>query len=180
MRRVPPRVALALQPTCRGFGFAVLDLTAKRLISWALREVVREEMDQRALPLVAKLIEYYSPNIVIVEDIDHLYSKRRGRGRALVEGIVEVADTMHVAVGRIPSINVRRHYRELGALNKDARAQMIVKEFPELRSVLPPLRNRIWLHQSDRMAVFDSVAFALVFSAVNPSIQTLRHRRSAA
>lgn len=155
--------ALAIHPTCRGFGYAVLELAKDELIDWGVRQVVPSEMEQRSLPKIAALIEKFAPSIVIVEDTRHPRCRRRGRGRALVDGIIEVAETMKIAVGRVPRVSVREDYRELGAKNKDAMARLIVARFPELRPVLPP-RRKMWMPQNERMTIFDSVAFATVFN----------------
>jgi GNAT superfamily N-acetyltransferase len=165
MKRNPGRInrVLAIAPTSRGFGYAVLELADDRLIDSGLRQVVPAEMEQRALPKVAELIEYFSPHAVIVEDTRHPRCRRRGRGRALIGGIIEVAETMHVAVGRVPAIRVREHYRNLGARNKSAIAALIAERFPELRPVLPPPR-KIWMSPNERMTIFDSIAFATVFA----------------
>lgn len=179
MRRRHNRVVLAIDPTSRGFGYAVLALANDRLIDSGIRQVLPAEMEQRALPKVAQLIEYFVPNIVVVEDNSHPSCRRRGRGRALIDGVMEVAETMNVAVGRVAAISVREHYRERDAKNKDAIARAIVERFPRLQPVLPPLRDKIWLPPSERMSIFDSIAFATVFAAENPSLTGPRSLRTA-
>jgi hypothetical protein len=169
-------MVLAIQPTCRGFGYAVLELAEDRLIDSGLRQVPAAEMEQRALPKVAQLIEYFAPSIVIVEDTRHPNCRRRGRAPSLIDGIMEVAETMNVAIGRVPGITVRKYYRELGGRNKSEIAKLVAERFPELRSVLPPPRNKIWLPPNERMTIFDSIAFATVFASENPSILMVGRR----
>lgn len=172
MRRGQKRVALAIQPTSQAFGYAVLELATDRLVGQGMRFTKPSEMEQRSLPIIADLISAYSPSLVIVEDTGDARCLRSGRGPALIDGIVEVADTMDIAVGKVPSVRVREFYRHLGARNKDAVAGRIVERFPQLARLLPA-RRKSWMSKQHHMAIFDAIAFATVFAADNPSLGAL-------
>jgi GNAT superfamily N-acetyltransferase len=164
MRRPKINRLLAIEPTSRGFGYALIEVPDDVLIDSGVHHVRQVDMTEHSLPIVAGLIRQFAPNIVVVEDTLHARCRRRGRGRELIEAIVAYAESLDVAVGRVSSRSVRAHYAELGAKNKDAIAKLIVSRFPELRSVLPPPRG-LWRPKNARMTIFDSVAFATVFAA---------------
>jgi len=43
---------------------------------------------------------------------------------------------------------------------KHGRARLVADRFPELEPFLPPVR-KIWMHEDDRMSIFDAASFAL-------------------
>lgn len=164
MRRPKINRLLAIEPSSRGFGYALIDVPDDVLIDWGVHQVRQADMTEFSLPKIAGLIRKFAPSIIVVEDTLHERCRRRGKGRALIEAIVAYAESMDVAVKRVSTTNVRAHYAELDARNKDAIAKLIVSRFPELRSVLPPPRG-MWRPKNERMTIFDSVAFATVFVA---------------
>jgi hypothetical protein len=152
----------AIEPSSRGFGYALIEVADDVLIDWGVHQVRQADLTEYSLPIVASLIHKFAPSTVVVEDTLHERCRRRGKGRALIEAIVAFAESIDVAVARVSSASVRAHYAELSAKNKDAIARLIVSRFPELRSVLPPPR-KIWKPKDERMTIFDSVAFATVY-----------------
>ena len=57
---------LAIDPSTRGFGFAVLE-GPNRLIDWGVKET-KKNKNARALKLIEDLIDVYLPNVIVVED----------------------------------------------------------------------------------------------------------------
>src|ERR1035437_8804816 len=135
MKRRTINRALAIEPSSRGFGYALIEVRDDVLIDWGVHQVRQADMTEHSLPIVADLIRKFTPSVVVVEDTLHARCRRRGKGRELIEAIVGYAESMDVAVGRVSSRSVRDHYAELGARNKDSIAKLIVSRFPELRSV---------------------------------------------
>jgi len=159
-RRVGRVIAIA--PSSRGFGYAVIEVADDILIDWGVHQIREADMTEYSLPKIAGLIRQYEPSVVVVEDTLHKRCRRRGKGRALIEAIVAYAKSLDADVGRVSSQRVRDHYAELSARNKDAVARLIVSRFPELRSTLPPPRKK-WMSKDERMTIFDSVAFATIY-----------------
>jgi Holliday junction resolvasome RuvABC endonuclease subunit len=130
---------LAIDPTYRGFGYAVLE-ESDRLVDWGVCQI-RTEKKERTLRKIADLIRRFGPDIVIVEATRHQDCRRGQQARDLIDAIAALARTMDAAVRRVPMATVREHYAELGATNKDAVARLIVQQFPELERFLPPKRK---------------------------------------
>ena len=71
---------LAIDPTTKGFGFAVME-GPERLIDWGVKGVKRSEK-KRSLKLVADLIDQYQPDVILVEDCLGKGSRRCQRVRS--------------------------------------------------------------------------------------------------
>jgi len=80
---------LAIDPSTRGFGFAVLE-GPDRLSDWGVKET-RTDKKVRALRWTAELIDYYRPNVVVVEDYAGKGSRRCKRVAELIDAIATLA-----------------------------------------------------------------------------------------
>src|SRR5207249_4460129 len=78
---------LAVDPTSRGFGFAVLEGPG-RLLDWGL---VHTRTDKRARTIegVADLLDRYRPEVLVLEEAAG--SRRAARIRALLRSVAELA-----------------------------------------------------------------------------------------
>jgi RNase H-fold protein (predicted Holliday junction resolvase) len=65
---------IAIDPSTRGFGFAVLE-GPERLVDWGVKET-RTDKNRRSLELIADLIEIYQPRVLVVEDYTGKASRR--------------------------------------------------------------------------------------------------------
>jgi RNase H-fold protein (predicted Holliday junction resolvase) len=80
---------LALDPSTRGFGFAILE-GPNRLIDWGVKET-KTEKKQRALKLIEDFIERYQPDLIVVEDYEAKGSRRCRRVQELINDISKLA-----------------------------------------------------------------------------------------
>ena len=168
--RTRDRRVLAIDPSTRGFGFAVIE-GRHRLIDWGVKET-RTDKRRRALVLVAELIELYQPAVLVVEDYRGKGSRRCGRVQRLIDDTAKLALKKKVKVRRFSRADINRAFSEFGARNKYEIAQAIAKRFPELKPRLPPFRKP-WMSEDYRMSIFDAVAFAATYSCLE-----IRNRRS--
>ena len=151
---------LAIAPSTRGFGFAVLE-GQETLVDWGVKQV---KGDKNALSLVRvdELISLYYPDLVVLENTGAKNSKRAPRIRELTRNIVALAETYDLRVKLVSRKQVRKVFFADGKGTKQALAEMIAKRFPEdLGSRVPPKR-RPWMSEDGRMDIFDAVALALV------------------
>src|SRR6266540_1403091 len=89
---------LAIDPSTRGFGFAVLE-RPDRLIDWGVKET-RADKNQRSLKLIAELIDQYEPQVVVLEDYAGKGSRRCGRIENLIDDIRNLATQRKIKVKR--------------------------------------------------------------------------------
>jgi RNase H-fold protein (predicted Holliday junction resolvase) len=76
---------LAIDPSTRGFGFAVLE-GPNRLIDWGVKET-KVNKTAKSLQLIDDLIERYQPSVIIVEDYAGKGSRRCRRIERLIGDI---------------------------------------------------------------------------------------------
>jgi RNase H-fold protein (predicted Holliday junction resolvase) len=80
---------LAVDPSTRGFGFAILE-GPNRLIDWGVKET-KVDKNRMTMKLVADLIERYQPNVIVVEDYRGKGSRRCRRIQGLINDISKLA-----------------------------------------------------------------------------------------
>ncbi len=160
---------LALDPSHRGLGFAVLE-GPERLVDWGVREAEgsADEKNAACVAIAKQLIDQYRPHALAIENCTSEDSRRCARARELLEAISKTAREKHVKVVDFSPDRVRRAF----APKKDVIAAAIAGRFPELALRLPKVRN-LTMSEQYGMPVFDAMAFALTFFY-------FRNRRAAA
>lgn len=159
MRNNSVRV-LSIDPTTKGFGFVVLD-GPDRLIDWG-SAFVRGDKHQGSLRRVTKMLDYHSPEVLVLEDEEGDGSRRCARVRKLLRATRTLAAKRKIAVGAIAPAAVKKMFAEVGATNKDHIAAEVAVRYPELAPWLPPPR-RIYDAEHHRMGMFDAAAFGMTF-----------------
>src|SRR5260370_24836968 len=87
---------LAIDPSTRGFGFAVLE-GPNRLIDWGVKET-KKNKSARTLKLIENLIDRYQPSVIVVEDYAGKGSRRCRRIEKLINDIAQLASKRHIKV----------------------------------------------------------------------------------
>ena len=80
---------LAIDPTSKGFGFAVLE-GPSALIDWGVKRASGDR-DVKSLEKAAELIERYQPEVLVVEHAAAKGSRRCPRVRQLIEDLIALA-----------------------------------------------------------------------------------------
>jgi len=154
---------LAIDPSTRGFGFAVLE-GPNRLIDWGVKET-KTDKKRRTLQLIDELIERYQPSVVVVEDYAGKGSRRCRRIQALINDILKLALNRKIRGRSFSRAKVKQAFSESGASNKHEIALAIAKRFPELAPRLPRFRKP-WMSEDYRMSIFDAVGLGLCFFSI--------------
>lgn len=151
---------LAIAPSSRGFGFAVLE-GQENLVDWGVKSI-KGDKNIGTIIKVKEMTAHYQPEAIVLEDITFKQSRRSPRIRKLSKQIIAVAKSHNVTVALFSREQVRRVFFADSKGTKYALAQMLATRFPEeLGSRLPPKR-RPWMSEDYRMNIFDAVALALV------------------
>src|SRR5437016_12967227 len=137
MNRMPARQirVLAIDPFFRGFGFAILE-GPERPIDWGAKEA-RNDKAARCVRQVAQLIEYYQPDVLVVEDWTDPECRRCPRVRALLREILELAVNRKVTTRRFSQRTVRATFAHCDAFSKHEIAGAIARQLPDLAHRLP-------------------------------------------
>ena len=146
---------LAVDPTSKGFGFAVIEVDLF-LVDYGIARVwskrLREFVDK-----TYSLVEKYRPVMIILPRISS--AKARGRARAKVSALAAHLRLHHHSVAVLPREIVLKTFEPSGTTKHEI-AIAITKAFPELTSRLPRKR-RPWMSEDESMNVFDAAALAL-------------------
>lgn len=156
------KLVLAVSPTARGFGFALFESPTEP-IDWGVKEA-RSNKNSVCIDKLRELIEFYQPEILVVEDDDTL--SKRERARSFVSEAVALATDMGVPAHRISRSMVRETFTQFGATTKYQIAKTIVGWLPDLSPRLPHYRKP-WMSADYRMGIFDAVALVLVYFYVS-------------
>ena len=152
----------ALDPTTKGFGYAVLE-TPFRLVDWKLAHVSGEK-ESGAVARFEELLDQFRPDIVILEDSTALGSRRRPRVQKLLGRLVETARERGIAVHLIPRLAVIECFSSADKrATKFSITQNLAETFPELAPKMPA-RRKIWQSEDERIATFDALALAVTYA----------------
>ena len=80
---------LAIDPSTRGFGYAVIE-GRESLIDWGVKET-KTDKNKRSLKTIADLIEQYEPSILVLENYARKGSRRCRRVAQLIDEISNLA-----------------------------------------------------------------------------------------
>ena len=157
-RKPNPKRVLAIDPTSRGFGFAVLESPAM-LVDWGVK-ATRPKEEAKTLAKVLEVIRHYRPEIVVLED--HRGSRRCERIQNLIDRICRLATAEGLKSRSIKASRVKDVFRTFRANTKFEIAHAVAQQLPELAPRLPPYRKP-WMSEDYRMAIFDAAALALTY-----------------
>jgi Holliday junction resolvasome RuvABC endonuclease subunit len=168
LRREDEQRVLAIDPTSKGFGFAVLEGPVF-LADWGNKDAGRAD-SILALRHLGGLLDHYRPDVVVVEDVTKEGSRRRARVREMIGSIESIAAGRGILLARVSRHQVRVAFGG-PCVTKQQIATAIADHFPELVPRLPP-RRKAWMSEDERMAIFDAVSFALTFYYFSESISS--------
>jgi Holliday junction resolvasome RuvABC endonuclease subunit len=154
-------LVLAITPSTRGFGFAVLE-GKETLVDWGVKSV-KGDKNAQVLVKVKELIVHYKPGLLVLEDSLSEYSRRSVRIRKLSQRLIALAESHTITVALFSREHVRTVFLADGKGTKHALAEAIVKRFPEELSFRLPPKRKPWMSEDPRMDIFAAVALVLAF-----------------
>src|SRR4051812_32662324 len=86
--------ALAIAPSTRGFGFAVME-GQEILVDWGVKSFQTEKSKQE-LKKAKEMIEHYQPNVIVLPKEVTKRTGRSGRSRTLALAIIRLAKTRRI------------------------------------------------------------------------------------
>jgi hypothetical protein len=150
---------LAIDPTSRGFAFAVLEAPAF-LVDWGERIISAKTGG--LLRKVDELLSRYEPDLLVIEDLAVPGARRRKRARKEIRSIELLALKRGLAAERISRLRVIEAFAP--GKSKLEVALRLVEIFPALRPRLPRKR-KAWTTEDARMNIFDALSFAAALAA---------------
>ena len=149
-----PKRIIAIDPTSRGFAFAVLEAPAF-LVDWGERIVPARSGG--LLRKVDELLSRYEPALVIIEDLAAPGARRRKRAQKEIRSIELLALKRGLSAERVSRLAVTDAFAP--AKSKFEVALRLAGFFPALAERLPRKR-KAWMTEDARMNIFDALGFA--------------------
>jgi hypothetical protein len=151
---------LAIALSARGFGFVVME-GQKTIIECGGR-VADGDKNTQSLAKMKKLLTFYRPGVLVLQDVEAKGSRRAPRIKMLNRQMKGVAEKQKIEVKLISGKQLRSVLLGNPNGSKQEMAEMLAAQFPdELASRLPPKR-KTWESEDSRMDIFDAVGLALV------------------
>jgi hypothetical protein len=154
MQRKRTNTILAIDPTSRGFAFAVLEAPAF-LVDWGERIVPAKTGG--LLRKVDELLPRYEPTLLVIEDLAGLGARRRKRASKEIHSIELLAQKRGLSAERISRLGVIDTFAP--GKSKYEVALRLAEIFPALAERLPRKR-KAWTTEDARMNIFDALGFA--------------------
>jgi len=154
---------LAIYLTARGMGFVLFE-GPHTPVDWGLVERRGDSKDAACLQALVELIERYRPDGIVLEDTDHLSSRRRQRIMTLNRHLAAYVEGYGLPLARYSHADVCAAFAHLPQQTKDTIAGEIGRIVPALFRFIPP-RRKPWTSEDSRMGLFN--AAALMFAHYN-------------
>jgi hypothetical protein len=151
------RRVLALYPTTRGFGFALLD-HERRTIDWGLVGVRGSDKNVGTMEAMARVIVRTDPTLIVTEDTRPKASKRHPRIGRLHAMLLAYAHQRRIPFRRYSRAQVFRYFN---VKTKWELACTLAHAIPQLQPRLPPKRKP-WMSEDARQSLFDAAALGLL------------------
>lgn len=146
---------LAIDPTSRGFGYAVIE-DSERLIDWGIVHVRTDKL-VGCLKRISGLIKFHQPTRLVTEDVSAKGSRRCARVKALIGEIRKFSHDHDLDLVAVSPSEVRHAFNAERVMNKHQIAEEIASHFAELRPHLPE-RRKCYNSEDERSSIFDAVA----------------------
>ena len=146
---------LALDPTTKGFAYAVLEGSAE-LLDWGLAQS-RVKGDPQSLRRIKALLDRYEPDLLVLEEGEG--SRRGARAKRLLGKVEALARERGIAVRSVSRTQVREVFK-LSGTTKHEIALEVTRRYRYLALRLPR-RRKPWDSEPERMSIFDAVSFGL-------------------
>ena len=152
---------LAIYLNTRGFAFVLFEGHLSPF-DWGVREARGSEKRKRCLAHIIKILEYYLPDILVIQDTTEQGTRRTRRIADLNAAVAELARGRSIPVYAYSREQVRNAFAYLGFSNKQELAGLIAKRIPAFERYVPPPRKP-WMSEDPKMGLFDAASLGLVF-----------------
>jgi hypothetical protein len=154
------QLILAIYPNARGFGYALFE-GPDRPVEWGLKKV-RYDKNRGVLSRADRLIRWFKPDLLILEDAAARGSRRAPRIRSLVNALRNNARKSNLRVHQFSRRQIKLAFADRNAVTKDEIARSIANQFPEFEACLPPPR-KLWMSEDPKLGIFGAVSLIAAF-----------------
>ena len=157
---------LAAHPTARGIGWTLFESPLSP-VDWA---VMRSTDNARCLRRLERIIDRYSPEVLVLEAPRERHSGEQNRVERLARAIAQLAANRGIEVCFHSRHVIRAQFANFGAQTRYEIAQAIASHIDAFRHRLPPQR-KAWMSIDARLSLFDAAALAIThFAALKEGV----------
>lgn len=148
-----PKLILALHPSVRGFGWALIELP-DRLLDWSVTRH-RRRRNFNCRRTIERLLRQYQPDMVLIENWREV--RRSRRICALYEQIVALCAEQKIRCIRLRPSEIRAALGLPATARRDEVAARVAGDFEAIIARLPR-RRTAWDSEHPDMALFNAIA----------------------
>ena len=157
-------LVLAIHPTSKGFGWALFE-SPLAPVDWGLTRV-NAKRNAGSLARFEKLLLRYEPKVVVFEEFSERPARRVKRIQELCQQMIVVASNRGIYTPIYSRETIRDCFESSGARTRRDIALSISEQIEVFRHRMPRERKR-WDSEDVRQSLFDAVALALTYFAVD-------------
>lgn len=176
MSRSQKSSVLALYPFTRGFAFVLFEGNGTPF-DWGIKEIRSSNLNAGTMEAIGKLVDRYSPDVMVFRQARGTYVTGRRRLFALYRMILRVARTRGIEVARYTRADIREQFASVGARTKYEIAQAIAAQIPAFAHRMPKPRV-CWRNEDPRYSLFDAAALGLTHFAKRAASRETNNRPS--
>jgi hypothetical protein len=152
---------LTVALSAKGFGFVVME-GQKTIIECGGR-VADGDKNIQSLAKLEKLLNFYRPGVLVLQDVEAKGSRRAPRIKTLNRQIEKMADKHKIEVKLISGKQLRSLLLGNQKGTKQEMAEVLATQFPDELASRLPTKRKPWESEDSRMDIFDAMALAVVF-----------------
>lgn len=157
-------LVLAVHPTSRGFGWVLFESPLVP-VDWGLASL-KAKRSARSLARFERLLDRYDPKVVVFEQFNEHPARRAKRIQELYRRMIALAGGRGIYTPIYSRETIRECFESSGARTRHDIALSIAEQIEVFRRRLPRERKR-WDGEDVRQSLFDAVALALTYFAVD-------------
>ena len=151
-------VVLSIYPNSRGFGYSVHEKALKVIDTQVIS--IRPISNAIALKRIKEIIDYYKPEIVVLEDYNGMSSRKSNRVQKLIDIISKYAKKTEVYVKTYSRADIRFVFSSFNAHTKHEIATVITENVPFMKNRI--MKKRKTTETEKYMASsFDAVSLGI-------------------
>jgi len=155
---------LSIKPGTKYMAIAVLD--NQDLVYWRNKKIRYMQISdsqtiKRQKNVLNKLIEFWKPEIIAVEDIFYIQSRKSSLLNLLVQKIKEISKEGKIKVYLFSPILVRKFICKKERMNKMNTAKLLVIRYPWLYKKYEKENKKRWYQFKFGLRIFDAIAVGL-------------------
>jgi Holliday junction resolvasome RuvABC endonuclease subunit len=158
------QLVLALYPNAIGFGYAVMTNALDVLVSQVVN--IRPISNKHTLRRIKEIINYYQPQIVIIEDYRGIGSRKSKRIKRVIDMICTYANQQHLKICKYSRSNIRYVFSNFNAHTKHEIACVIAGNVKNMERKLREPRK---INESEKYVAgaFDAVSLGVTHFYLN-------------